>query len=142
MFIGEFNHNIDAKGRAIVPSKFREELGDKFIVTKGMDGCLFLYTLSAWEAYVAKLSTLPTTDPNARRFVRIVTAGASECEPDGNGRIMIPASLREFAGITKEIVTIGANNRVEIWDKQRWADYNGDGDFNDELIASMAEFGI
>lgn len=142
MFIGEFNHNIDAKGRAIVPSKFREELGEKFIVTKGMDGCLFLYTLSAWEAYVAKLSTLPTTDPNARRFVRIVTAGASECEPDGNGRIMIPASLREFAGITKEIVTIGANNRVEIWDKQRWADYNGDGDFNDELIASMAEFGI
>lgn len=142
MFIGEFNHNIDAKGRAIVPSKFRDELGDKFIVTKGMDGCLFLYTMSAWEAYVEKLSKLPTTNPGARRFVRIMTSGASECEPDGNGRIMIPANLREFAGITKEIVTIGANDRVEIWDKQKWADYNGDGDFNDDIIASMAEFGI
>jgi protein mraZ len=142
MFMGEFNHNVDAKGRAIVPSKFREELGEKFIVTKGMDGCLFLYTMTAWEAYVEKLSNLPTTNPNARRFVRIVTSGASECEPDGNGRIMIPANLREFAGITKEIVTIGANDRVEIWDKQRWADYNGDGDFDDEMIESMAEFGI
>ncbi len=142
MFIGEFNHNIDAKGRAIVPSKFRDELGDKFIVTKGMDGCLFLYTMPAWEAYVEKLSKLPTTNPNARRFVRIMTSGASECEPDGNGRVMIPANLREFAGITKEIVTIGANDRVEIWDKQRWADYNGDGDFNDEIISSIAEFGI
>lgn len=142
MFIGEFNHNIDAKGRAIVPSKFREELGDKFIVTKGMDGCLFLYTMAAWEEYVEKLSALPTTNANARRFVRIMTSGASECEPDGNGRIMIPANLREFAGITKEIVSIGANNRVEIWDKQRWADYNGDGDFNEDIIASMAEFGI
>lgn len=142
MFIGEFNHNIDAKGRAIVPAKFREELGERFIVTKGMDGCLFLYTMPAWEAYVEKLSKLPTTNSNARRFVRIVTAGASECEPDGNGRIMIPANLREFAGITKEIVTIGANDRVEIWDKQRWIDYNGDGDFDDDMIASMAEFGI
>jgi MraZ protein len=142
MFIGEFNHNIDAKGRLIVPSKFRDELGDKFIVTKGMDGCLFLYTMTAWTAYVEKLSKLPTTNPNARRFVRMMTSGASECEPDGNGRIMIPMNLREFAGIKKEIVTIGANDRVEIWDKQRWADYNGDGEFDDEVISSMAEFGI
>lgn len=142
MFMGEFNHNVDAKGRAIVPSKFREELGERFIVTKGMDGCLFLYTMPAWKEYVDKLSKLPTTNSNARRFVRIVTSGASECEPDGNGRIMIPANLREFAGITKEIVTIGANDRVEIWDKQRWNDYNGDGDFDDDMISSMAEFGI
>lgn len=140
--MGEFNHNVDAKGRAIVPSKFREELGERFIVTKGMDGCLFLYTMPAWKEYVDKLSKLPTTNSNARRFVRIVTSGASECEPDGNGRIMIPANLREFAGITKEIVTIGANDRVEIWDKQRWNDYNGDGDFDDDMISSMAEFGI
>ena len=142
MFMGEFNHNVDAKGRAIVPSKFREELGERFIVTKGMDGCLFLYTMPAWKEYVDKLSKLPTTNSNARRFVRIVTSGASECEPDGNGRIMIPANLRVFAGITKEIVTIGANDRVEIWDKQRWNDYNGDGDFDDDMISSMAEFGI
>ncbi len=142
MFIGEFNHNIDSKGRAIVPSKFREELGDKFIVTKGMDGCLFLYTMTAWQAYVDKLAQLPTTNPNARRFVRIMTSGASECEPDGNGRIMIPSNLREFAGITKEIVSIGANDRVEIWDKQKWADYNSDVDFNEEFISSMTEYGI
>ncbi len=140
--MGEFNHNIDAKGRAIVPAKFREELGDKFIVTKGMDGCLFLYTIAAWEAYVEKLSQLPTTNHNARRFIRIVTSGASECEPDGNGRIMIPAKLREFAGITKEIVSIGANDKVEIWDKQKWNEYNGDGSFDDDMINAMAEFGI
>lgn len=142
MFIGEFNHNVDSKGRAIVPSKFREELGEKFIVTKGMDGCLFLYTMNAWQAYVDKLAKLPTTNPNARRFVRIMTSGASECEPDGNGRIMIPANLREYAGIKKEIVTIGANDRVEIWNKQKWLDYNGDGELDDEIISSMAEFGI
>ena len=140
--MGEYNHNIDAKGRAIVPSKFRDELGEKFVVTKGMDHCLFIYTMPAWKSYVDKLSQLPTTDPNVRRFVRLVTAGAAECEPDGNGRIMIPANLREFAGLSKEIVTIGANNRVEIWDKQRWAEYNGDGDFTDDMINSMAAFGI
>lgn len=142
MFMGEYNHNIDAKGRAIVPSKFRDELGDRFIVTKGIDRCLFIYTMQAWEAYITKLSQLPTTDSNARHFVRLVMAGATECEPDANGRIMIPANLREFAGLTKEIVTIGANNRVEIWDKQRWADYNSDGDFTDDMISSMAAFGI
>lgn len=142
VFIGEFNHSIDTKGRVIVPSKFREELGKKFIVTKGMDGCLFIYTSQAWDAYVDKLSHLPTTNANARRFVRLVTAGATECEPDGNGRITIPPNLRAFAGIKKEIVTIGANDRVEIWDKQRWDEYNGDGAFDDEMISSMEQFGI
>ena len=143
MFIGEYSHNIDAKGRVIVPAKLREGLGERFIATKGLDHCLYIYTMSDWENFIKKLSLLPTTDKSVRRFVRNFTAGAIECEPDNNGRIMITPVLREYAGLTKEIVSIGALDRVEIWDKDAWNSYNDDDSFDDEeLAAKLAEFGI
>lgn len=142
MFIGEYNHNIDAKGRAIVPAKFRDELGDKFIVTQELDNCLALYTMESWNELVAKLNKLPTTNRKATAYKRFKLASAFECEPDGNGRIMIPQKLRDYAGITKEIVSAGNGDKVEIWDKARWEEYNSSYDFDDESLDSLSEFGI
>lgn len=142
MFIGEYIHNIDAKGRAIVPAKFREELGDKFFITHGLEGCLALYTKETWEALVEKLNSLPTTNRKAMAYKRFKLASAFECEPDGNGRIMLPAKLREHAGITKEIVSTGNGDIVEIWDKVRWEEYNSSYNFDDESLEALSEFGI
>lgn len=142
MFIGEYIHNIDAKGRAIVPAKFREELGERFIITQELDNCLSLYTQEDWDAYVEKLNKLPTTNRKAIAFKRFKLASAFECEPDGNGRIMIPQKLREYAGITKEIVSAGNGDKVEIWDKSRWEEYNSSYNFDDESLDSLSEFGI
>ncbi len=97
MFIGEYSHTIDAKGRLIVPSKFREQLGDEFVVTKGLDGCLFVYENSEWKSFEEKLHALPLTNANARKFSRFFLAGACACEVDRQGRILIPSVLREFA---------------------------------------------
>lgn len=118
MFIGEYNHNIDSKGRVILPAKFRDILGDCFYITKGNDGCLFVYTTEGWEKLQEKLSKLPLTNPNARRIVRYYTSGAMECVPDNNGRITLSQTLREFAGLEKEIVSIGCNDRAEIWSRK------------------------
>ncbi len=142
MFMGEYTHNIDAKGRAIVPAKLREELGSKFIITKEIDNCLSLYTLDDWNILVEKLNKLPTTNRKALAFKRFKLASAYECEPDGNGRIMIPQSLREYAGITKEIVTTGNGDKVEIWDKAKYDAYYSQYNFNDGSFDSLSEFGI
>ncbi|MDO4300338.1 MAG: division/cell wall cluster transcriptional repressor MraZ [Clostridia bacterium] len=142
MFIGEYIHNIDAKGRAIVPAKFREELGDKFIVTQELDSCLALYTMESWNELVSKLNKLPATNRKAMAYKRFKLASAFECEPDGNGRIMIPQKLREYAGITKEIVSTGNGNKVEIWDKAKWEEYNSSYNFDDESLDLLSEFGI
>ena len=120
MFMGEYNHTIDAKGRLIIPSKFREALGDEFVVTKGMDGCLFVFDNSEWQAFEAKLRSLPMIDKEARQFTRYFLAGAASLEVDKQGRILLPAVLREFADITKDAVLVGVGNRVEIWSKDRW----------------------
>lgn len=141
MFMGEYNHNIDPKGRVILPAKFREILGNCFYITKGNDGCLFVYTAEGWEKLREKLSGLPLTNPGARRIVRYYTSGAMECVPDNNGRITIPQSLREFAGLEKEIVSIGCNDRAEIWNKTRWEEYNSQ-PVDESLFADMAEFGL
>ena len=117
MFMGEYRHTVDPKGRLIVPSKFRELLGTEFVVTRGLDGCLFVYPMDSWTAYVDKLKKLPLTDKNARLFMRFLIAGANTCELDKQGRILIPAKLRKSAGLEKDLVFVGMINRVEIWDK-------------------------
>lgn len=115
MFMGEYNHIIDAKGRLIVPAKFREILGDNFVVTKGLDGCLFVYSDKEWQAFEEKLKTLPLTNKNARQFTRFFLAGAAQVEVDKQGRILLPQVLREFAGLEKEVVLVGVASRIEIW---------------------------
>lgn len=140
MFIGEYQHNVDPKGRLIIPSRFREELGYKFIITKGLDNCLFVYSLEEWANLEAKLRTLPLTNKDARAFVRFFFSGASECETDKQGRILIPANLREYARLEKDVVVIGVSTRVEIWDKALWTEYNSDENISPEEIASKMEF--
>ena len=143
MFMGECHHNIDAKGRIIVPSRFREELGEHFVITKGLDKCLFVYTLAEWKKLEDKLRLLPLTSVDARKFVRYFFAGAIECEVDAQGRIVIPQNLRSYASLEKQIVSIGVADRVEIWNEEKWRIYNDEENFVDnELEAKMAEFGI
>ena len=141
MFMGEYNHTIDAKGRLIIPSKFREALGDTFVVTKGLDGCLFVYDNEEWNAFEEKLKALPITNKEARQFVRFFLAGAAEVEVDKQGRILVPNILREFAQISKDVVLIGVASRIEIWSKDRWEDASADQDVADTL-EKMAEWGI
>ena len=141
MFIGEYNHTIDAKGRLIIPSRFREVLGDEFVVTKGMDGCLFVFDNPEWQAFEEKLHKLPMIDKGARQFTRFFLAGAASVEVDKQGRILLPAVLREFAGITKDAVLVGVGSRVEIWSKDRW---EGTVTYQDmeEISRHMIELGI
>ena len=120
MFMGEYNHTIDPKGRLIIPAKFREALGDEFVVTKGLDGCLFVYANTEWNNFEEKLRTLPLTNKNARQFTRFFLAGAAACEVDKQGRILIPQVLREFAKLEKDVVLVGVASRIEIWSKEVW----------------------
>ena len=143
MFRGESQHSIDAKGRMILPARFREALGGSFIVTRGLDKCLFVYSLEEWNKYEAKVQNLPVTDPDARKFIRFFFGGACEAEIDGQGRALLPPNLREYAGLQKEIVTIGVVNRIEIWQKENWDEYNSNDNFIDTEVAKrMAELGI
>ena len=139
--MGEYNHTIDAKGRLIIPSKFRETLGDEFVVTKGLDGCLFVYDNNEWSAFEEKLKSLPLTNKDARQFVRFFLAGATLAEVDKQGRILVPANLREFAGLEKEVVLVGVASRVEIWSKTRWEDAASYDDV-EEIAEHMAELGL
>lgn len=141
MFMGEYNHTVDAKGRLIVPSKFREQLGDEFVVTKGLDGCLFVYENTEWKILEEKLKNLPLTNANARKITRFFLAGASQCEIDKQGRILLPAVLREFAKIEKEAVMVGVGNRIEIWSRESWTTANVYDDV-DEIAESMEGLGI
>lgn len=115
MLIGEYHHNIDEKGRLIIPSKFRDEIGKEFIVTRGLDGCLFIYSKGQWEKIVAKLQTLPFTKKDARTFNRFFLSSATVCEFDKQGRINIPSNLINYANIQKECTIIGVNDRLEVW---------------------------
>ena len=143
MFMGEYQHNIDAKGRVIIPSKLRENLSGTFSVTRGLDKCLFIYDRKRWEDIIGKLKELPWTDPDVRRFARFFTAGAVECSFDSQGRILIPQNLREHAMLDKLIVTIGVVDRIEIWNKALWDDYNNEENFiNNGFAEKMAALGI
>lgn len=145
MLMGEFNHTIDAKGRLIVPAKLRDALGDEFVVTKGLDGCLFAYPNEEWKNFEEKLGALPLTNMNARKFARFFLAGATTCEVDKQGRILLPAVLREFAGLDKEVVLVGVSRRVEIWSKDKWIEVSeaNEADNNMEDIAeNMSQMGL
>lgn len=143
MFIGEYEHSVDVKGRIIMPSKLRENIGEKFIITKGLDKCLFAYSKSEWTNFEEKLKTLPLTNKNARDFVRFFLSGAVECEIDKQGRFLVPANLRTYASIEKEIVIIGVGTRLEIWNKSSWANYSSEENISaDEIAENMTMLGI
>jgi len=141
MFMGEYNHTIDAKGRLIVPSKFREKLGDEFVVTKGLDDCLFVYPLEEWGHIEEAFRKVPLTNKKARDFVRFFFAGAACCEVDKQGRILLPPTLRAYAGLEKDIVSAGVLNRVEIWDREKWERSSEIGNM-DEIADYMADLGV
>lgn len=135
MFIGEYSHNLDAKGRLIIPSKFREELHTSFILTRGLDGCLTIYSLEQWEKIFVEINKLPNTKQATRQYVRVLTSNASECILDNQGRILIPSNLSKAVGIDKECVIVGANDHVEIWDKETWEKYFTEANKNFEEVA-------
>ena len=142
MLIGEYSHTIDAKGRMIVPVKFRSELGERFIVTKGFDGCLYGYSLEEWKNIEEKIKTLPLiTGKDARNFTRFFFSSAIECEIDSQGRILVSQNLRTFAELEKELVIIGVSSRIEIWAKNKWDAYNESQD-SDDIAEKMTMLGI
>ena len=143
MFIGEYKHNSDKKGRINVPAKFRDELGETFYLTKGLDNSLFCFPENEWKVFEDKLKGLPITNKNARAFVRLFFAGATACSLDNQGRILIPQLLREHARIEKEVMIIGVGTRVEIWAQDEWNNYTHPDNISyDEIAEHMAELGI
>lgn len=141
MFMGEYNHTVDAKGRLIVPSKFRESLGEEFVITKGLDGCLFVYSSDEWKVIETKFREVSQFSKEARKFARFFFAGAAACEVDKQGRVLLPANLREFAGIEKEVVLAGVLNHIEIWSKDRWQE-TSEYDDVEEIAEHMASMGL
>ena len=143
MLIGEYDHSLDSKGRLIMPAKLREDMGEKFIITKGLDGCLFGFSQNEWENFETKLKTLPLTNKNARDFVRFFLSGAMECEIDKQGRFLISSNLRNVATLEKEVVIIGVGTRIEIWNKDKWEEYNSEENISaDDIAENMTMLGI
>ena len=140
-FKGEYSHSIDPKGRLIIPAKFRELLGDSFVVTRGFDGCLFVFAQEGWDRFEEKLNSLPMDKPETRQIVRFFMAGANDVEVDKQGRILLPATLIRYAEIDKEAVIAGVGNRIEIWNKQKWEDASTF-DNIDDIAAKMSEWGL
>ncbi|GIO65547.1 division/cell wall cluster transcriptional repressor MraZ [Paenibacillus sp. JTLBN-2024] len=141
MFMGEFQHSIDDKGRLTIPAKFRELLGASFVITRGLDQCLFVYPMNEWSILEQKLKSLPLMKSDARAFTRFFFSGATECEWDKQGRVNLPGNLRGYAGLEKECVVIGVSNRVEIWSKDTWEAYfqQSEGTFN-EIAEKLVDF--
>jgi len=141
MFMGEFQHSIDEKGRIIIPAKFRDLLGTSFVVTRGLDQCLFVYPTTEWELLEQKLKTLPLMKSDARAFTRFFFSGATECEWDKQGRVNIPSNLRQYAKLEKECVVLGVSNRVEIWSRSTWEQYfeQSEESFN-EIAEKLVDF--
>ncbi|MBS5334685.1 MAG: division/cell wall cluster transcriptional repressor MraZ [Anaerovoracaceae bacterium] len=141
MFMGTVYNSIDEKNRMIVPAKLRAGLGNRCILTKGLDKCLYIYTEDDWEGQMEKIAKLPESDPKVRAFIRHFCANAAECEFDKQGRIVIPAELREYAGIEKELVTMGAMSKIEIWSKNVWEAPENDNRMDAEDFANaLAEY--
>lgn len=136
MFMGEYHHSIDEKGRIIIPSKFRNELGESFVVTRGIENCLFIYSLSEWQKIVTKLKSLPFTKKDARNFTRFFLSGATTVEFDKQGRINISQPLASYANLIKECVVVGVNDRLEIWSLDSWNKFFDD---NQENLSDIAE---
>lgn len=135
VFMGEFQHTVDDKGRMIIPVKFRDGLGSSFVLTRGLDKCLFVYPMAEWETLEAKLKNLPMTRGDARSFVRFFFSGATECELDKQGRILIPATLRDYAELSRDCVVLGVSNRVEVWSESVWRAYSEKASESFESIA-------
>lgn len=138
--MGEYDHTIDTKGRVIIPSKFRGDLGNEFVVTSGLDGCLFIYPMDEWDNFIEELKKLPGTK-EGRQLQRYFMAGAGACEMDKQGRVLIPNKLRDKADLQKDVVLVGVINKIEIWSKEHW-DSNNNYDDVDEIAERMAEFGL
>ena len=141
MFMGEYSHTIDDKGRLIIPSRFRDELGASFVLTRGLDGCLSVYPQAEWTKLEEKLRSLPLTNRNARTITRFLVSGASQCELDKQGRILVPAALREYAHLEKDVVLTGALERIEIWDKAKWSESAGFDDM-DTIENNLQDCGV
>lgn len=137
--IGQYQHSIDAKGRLFIPAKFREELGETFYVTIGLDGCLSVYSDTKWASLIEKVEALPLSKA---RSMRTLFANAAKCEPDAQGRILIPAKLREYAKLEKEVIITGASRCVELWNPERWAPIESEGLDPENLAAAMEELGF
>ena len=135
MFMGEYHHNIDEKGRLIIPSKIRYELGENFVITRGLDNCLFIYPKDEWNNIINKYKELPNTK-DARNFMRFFLSGASNLEFDKQGRINIPSPLIRYADLTKECVVIGVNDRLEVWSKERWENFTLE---NEDNLSDIAD---
>ncbi|MCW3491243.1 division/cell wall cluster transcriptional repressor MraZ [Dethiobacter alkaliphilus] len=139
MFMGEYQHSVDGKGRLIMPAKFREALGERFVVTRGLDNCLFVYPMEEWTILEKKLKALPFTRSDARAFMRFFFSGAAECELDKQGRVLVPNNLRDHAKLLKDAVVIGVSNRVEIWSQEVWGSYSEETGLSFENIAEKIE---
>ena len=143
MFIGEYSHTIDHKKRLAIPSKLRRELDKKAVITRGLDGCLFVYPLPAWQTLADKLGRLPIGQEGGRSFIRLMLSGASEADMDKLGRILVPDYLKKYAGLKRKAIIIGVYDRIEIWDEEKWHKYKSDIEQNtDELAAKLGELGI
>lgn len=143
MLIGEYSHSLDVKGRLIMPAKLRENMGEKFIITTGLDGCLFGFSMIEWQKFEDKLKTLPITNKNARNFVRFFLSGATECELDKQGRFLIASKLREVANLDKDVTIIGAGTRIEIWNTKKWEEQTSAENLSiEEIEKNMEELGI
>ena len=141
MLIGEYEHSLDTKGRLIMPAKLRETIGEKYKLTKGLDGCLFAFSLVEWANFEQKLRTLPISNKDARAFSRFFFAGAIECEIDKQGRFLISSNLREFANLDKDIIIVGMDSRIEIWSKDKWQQCDSDISA-DDIAEKMEMLGI
>ncbi|MCI6157407.1 MAG: division/cell wall cluster transcriptional repressor MraZ [Peptoniphilaceae bacterium] len=143
MFIGEYNHSVDAKGRVSLPARFRDDLSETFYITRGMENCLFIYDRSEWEKMDERIRSLRLTAKAARGFSRLFYAGAMEVSCDRQGRFLIPPHLRTFAAIDKEVVIIGVSNRIEVWDKEKWNEYLASDSMDyDDLTETLEEEGV
>ena len=141
MLMGEYSHSLDTKGRLIMPAKLRQDIGEKFILTKGLDGCLFAFSQTEWNNFEEKLKSLPLSDKNARNFVRFFLSGSTECEIDKQGRFLIPNNLRTAANLEKDAIIIGVGTRIEIWNKETWEKCDKEISA-DEIAENMANLGI
>ncbi|UFJ41915.1 division/cell wall cluster transcriptional repressor MraZ [Brevibacillus humidisoli] len=143
MFMGEYQHSIDDKGRLTIPAKFRDGLGTSFVMTRGLDKCLFIYPMNEWKVIEEKLKSLPFTKADARAFTRFFFSGATECEWDKQGRVNIPANLREHAQLAKDCVVIGVSSRVEVWSKELWEQYFAESESSfGEIAEKLVDFDL
>lgn len=143
MFIGEYNHSIDAKKRMALPSKFRKDLGKTVVITRGLDQCLFVYSMKEWKALAEKLGTMPIGEANTRAFVRLMLAGAVDTSLDAQGRVLVPEYLKEYAHLGKNVIVAGLYNRLEIWDEKKWSTYKIGAEKNTDKIAEeLGKLGV